>query len=221
MRRSFEEDARFWQEMLARLPDLEQKVLRQIFGTTGDDSAVFKQKYFDHAPPKDQEAIKRFLVRIFPEAVDWPYGMGQRLASVCADLELDELKDELWAVYEQQPMPAAKGLGIQLRVLDLGLPKQLRFMFTEPYSPGKSAADYERFLIEFGRLHPKEQQSVKKRIVELTEDDEPTIARRAILALALLDRELARPAAERMWPNAEAKRRMPPDLKRLLGGSGA
>jgi hypothetical protein len=116
-------------------------------------------------------------------------------------------------------MPAAKGLGIQLRVLDLPLPKQLRFMFTEPYSPGKSAAEYERFLIEFDRLHPKEQQSVKKTILGLTEDDEPRIAQRAILALALLDRELARPAAERMWPNPEAKRRMPKDLKKYLGES--
>src|SRR3990172_10102931 len=93
VRRSFEEDARFWEETLARLPDLERSVMRQICGTSTIDYGIFKKKFFDQMPPKDQEAIKRFLVRIFPEAVDWPYGMGKKLASVCADLELDELKD--------------------------------------------------------------------------------------------------------------------------------
>lgn len=217
MRRTFEEDARLWEEVLARLPDLERNVIRGICGTKNIDYVVFKKKFFDRLPGQDQESIKRFLVRVFPEAVNWPYGMGKKLASVCADLELDELKDQLWAVFEQQAMPTAKGLGIQLRVLDLELPKQLRFIFTEPYSPGKSTADYERFLVEFDRLHPKERQAVKKTILELTEDEEPRIAQRAILALALIDRELARPAAERMWPNVEAKRRMPKDLKKFLG----
>jgi hypothetical protein len=206
------------------LSGIEREVMKRIVGSAGmgggDEYWSFKRDYYNHLAPAEQDTVRQFLARIFPEAVQWPFSMGRKLVTVCSDLELSTLRGEMQRVIDIEPHDGTRrSLRRSVLVFDLDIPAALRFMFTELYHRDKTEGDYQQFRERFSRLGAVEQQHVRDVLIQLVAHQDEFVAKRAVLVLALIAPASARPLADRLWPDEASKRLMPKDLKRFLGES--
>jgi hypothetical protein len=222
---SMKADVEFLDKQRDKLSGIERRVLAELRGSGGMGGGYeflrFKRDFYNHLSPSDQENVKAFLIRIFKDASTWPSHMGEKLVTVCSDLQLEVLRSEMEKVVAKiSHEPERRQLRSTMIVFDPFLPKPLRFMFTELVHRDKTESDYRQFRERYSQLDGEEQQHVRDVLIEMVGRPEEFVARRALLALAVVDPADARPIADRHFPDEASRRKMPEDLQKFLGESG-
>ncbi len=150
---------------------LELEVIEKLAGRPGmgggEDYLDFKREYYCHLPTEQQNKVRIVLLRIIRAKVNWMPNILERAVHVSADLEMEEAEPDIRAMLAHPKYKDDCGSLIEaLRFFELDIPKNLKFIFTEPIHT-KSEEEFNQFIERFSALPPDQQTRVQQALLDL------------------------------------------------------